>query len=109
MTWLQARERTVEQWRRIYAHVGVWSLEEFLDAMSEEWPMCKKAREEAEKWEAHHCMCCLAFRQMGGCHDFMRELLREALRRHWDKVRTMVAQAINYWESGVFPSQNLRG
>jgi hypothetical protein len=103
MTWLQAREQTLEHWRRIYEQVGIWSLEEFLKTMMEECPMCQKARETAEEQRVNLCFCCPGYQQLGGCQDFMRDLLPAAMKGEWNKVRALVAYAIDYWETVRVP------
>lgn len=92
MRWDEARDETLNTWRRIRASIGEASDVDLLTEINAVCALCERAEEEqhAHGEEGSRCDYCVAFQQFGGCYGATREMSERVAMGDLDGLRELV-------------------
>lgn len=95
MTWAEAKQKTVEQWRTLIPRIGVDDPLELLSEVNAVNALCDRARVEAARHDDwRKCRFCIAFEQLGGCGAVEAVLSEKILAREWDEARDLARRVL---------------
>jgi hypothetical protein len=95
MDWTEAREQTLDRWRRIRDAVGKAHPADLIAEVNSICGLCSRARSDAAlEGDFHTCHYCVAYYQLGGCSATDLQMTEALSRRDWDRARAVATQAI---------------
>ena len=112
MTWTEARDRSLEQWRSILAALGDRDPDELVIWSETAYGLCDKARELAHtqsETAVSICRLCLAYQQQGGCLEARDRFALALLAGNLDRAREIVRGHISDLELLEVPEGDEEG
>ena len=107
MTWKEAQEGTIRQWKTIRDAIGPADTVTLLTEINAVCDLCEKSDEMKGETPFGRCDYCLFYQQFGGCKEVsarMSELVAEGRR---DEVRALVDDMIAKTEVMKVPVERL--
>ncbi|HEY3285338.1 MAG TPA: hypothetical protein VGN26_23950 [Armatimonadota bacterium] len=108
MTWEEARQRTLDQWRRVGALATARDIKGFAHAVNTCTPLCEKAQDEAEReglGEDSRCYFCLRLSPRSECRRIFSDLIVTALDGDWTAVQQQVDVVVKDLEAMRVPEE----
>jgi hypothetical protein len=110
MTWKEAKQQTVAQWRLLIDRIGHDDVLDLLIELNAVTALCERARVEAlEHGEPRKCQYCLAYDQLGGCGAVEEVLSEKLVAGEWDEARDLARRILADLESLEVPAPELSG
>ena len=106
MNWIEARDRTLEQWKAILNAIGDRDPDELVRWSEAAYGLCEKACDVAHETDQTYgsvCHLCLAYQQQGGCFEARDRFANALLAGNLDRAREIVAARIADLESLELP------
>ena len=105
MDWQEARDGTLEVWRRIHDAIGTAEELDLLTEINAVCDLCEVATSEAAG-RPDRCGYCLAFQQAGGCRSASLAMSEMVVDKDWDGLRGLVAEFISTLEAVDLPAED---
>jgi DNA-binding FadR family transcriptional regulator len=93
MNWIEARDRTLEQWKAILAVIGHRDPDELVRWSEAAYGLCDKARDvahETGQTSGSVCRLCLAYQQQGGCFEARDQFANALLAGNVQRAKAIV-------------------
>lgn len=105
LAWRQARDETLELWRKIRRMLDEPDGLELLTEVNAICALCEAANQE-EAPDLTRCERCLAFQQFGGCQQINLEMSERIVERNWGALRDLVDVFIHNLETLELPPES---
>lgn len=102
MDWREAKQSTIQLWRRILDSVGDADEVELLAEINAACALCEAAHEEAAG-RHDRCAYCLASQQFGSCKQINFEMSERVVERDWPGLRDLILRYLADLESMETP------
>lgn len=106
MNWLEAKRRTIEQWRWIRDRIGTADVLELVEDVNGVTALCEKAQQDAASvGDWHKCRFCIAYDQLGGCGAVEGVLTECLLDHNLTEARDLANRILGDLESLEVPEE----
>src|SRR5688500_4767046 len=106
MTWTEAKQQTVAQWRSLVERIGHDDVLDLLIELNAVTALCERARVDAlQRGDSRKCQYCLAYEQLGGCGEVEEVLSEKLVSGEWDEARDLARRILGDLESLQVPEE----
>ncbi|HEY2293912.1 MAG TPA: hypothetical protein VGM86_24685 [Thermoanaerobaculia bacterium] len=108
MDWIEAKDRTLEQWKSILTAIGDRDPDELVQWSEADYGLCEKARDvahETGQTSGSVCLLCLAYQQRGGCFETRDRFAIALLAGNLGRAREIVTAHIADLECLELPAE----
>lgn len=107
MTWKEAQEGTIRQWKTIRDAIGTADTVTLLTEINAVCDLCEKADETKGETPFGRCDYCLFYQQFGGCREVSARMSELTVENRLDEVRALVDEMIAKTELMKAPVERL--
>ena len=98
MDWKDAKDGTIQEWKRIGTSIGSAEEVVLLADINAVCDLCRAASDAAED-SSHRCESCLGFKELGGCRDANLAMTELVMDKDRDGLRVLVDEFLAALES----------